>query len=537
MLMVLSASWTTALAQDRTADAWLNEGHEFRESGYYEEALDAYERAISLAPESADGWLGKGDVLKALFKNDSELSAPPEAAGYDLYYADYWGWRAATLSTMRRVEDARGAYEVAVRLYDERLQKNPEDVDAWLNKGKALTNLAFIAEFFGDGYKSGELTGEALLAFDRAIELDPQSSRAWSAKGMALSDERERLEAYDEAIRLDPENVEAWTYRGFALAGLADRTNNESLYEDALASYDRALEVDPDPRSWMDKGYLLKAMGMYNESLEAFDRAIEMTDSDDTKKLAYFWRVKGSALAEIGRSKEGADAYNETLQLYGLNPDDPNTWSSRGYILLRMGRYDEATDALDRAIEQIPEDDADKLAFFWLKKAFALEAMNRSDEVLAAYDRILELNPEDPRGWRGRAGRLLSLGKNEEALAAYEKVIDLNPPQSDLLSGAWGGKARALKGLVRYNESLEALDKVIELGPVPFFAMEEKGDLLMELERYEEALLAYEAAIDLYPLEGRFWQKKGLALEALGHSSEAQISFVMARELGYRDLG
>ncbi len=246
---------------------------------------------------------------------------------------------------------------------------------------------------------------------------------------------------------VDPENVEAWTYRGFALAGLADRTNNESLYEDALASYDRALEVDPDPRSWMDKGYLLKAMGMYNESLEAFDRAIEMTDSDDTKKLAYFWRVKGSALAEIGRSKEGADAYNETLQLYGLNPTT-RIHGPAGYILLRMGRYDEATDALDRAIEQIPEDDADKLAFFWLKKAFALEAMNRSDEVLAAYDRILELNPEDPRGWRGRAGRLLSLGKNEKALAAYEKVIDLNPPQSDLLSGAWGGKARALKGLV-----------------------------------------------------------------------------------------
>jgi Flp pilus assembly protein TadD len=49
--------------------------------------------------------------------------------------------------------------------------------------------------------------------------------------------------------------------------------------------------------------------------------------------------------------------------------------------------------------------------------------------------------------------------------------------------------------------------------------------------------LAYEASIDLYPLEGRFWQKKGLSLEALGHSSEAQISFVMARELGYRDLG
>ena len=536
VLILISALWTIALAQDLTADIWLNEGHELQENGYYDEALNAYERAISLDPESADGWLGKGDVLKALFKNDSELSAPPEAVGYDFYYADYWSWRSITLSTMRRVEDARGAYEVAARLYDERLQEKPDDMDAWLNKGKALTNLAFIADFFGDGDKSGELNREALLAYDRAIELDPQSSRAWSAKGMGLSDERERLEAYDKAIELDPENKDAWTHRGFALANLAARTNNESLYEEAMNSYDTALEVDPDPRSWMDKGHLLKAMGMYNESLEAFDRAIELTPAHETNKRAYFWRVKASALDEIGRSKEAADAYNETLRLYGLNQEDPNGWSIRGYILLRMGRYGEATDALDRAIEQVPEDDADKLAFFWLKKAFALEAMNRSDEVLAAYDRILELNPEDPRGWRGLGGALLSLDENEEALAAYEKVIDLKPPQSEILSslsGAWIGKAHALKALGRYDEALEAFDEVIELGFVPFFAIEEKGDLLMELERYDEALVAYQAAIDLYPLVGRFWHKEGLVLEAMGRGSEAEISFAMSRELGY----
>jgi superkiller protein 3 len=534
VLMLISTLWTTALAQDLTVDVWLNEGHELRESGHYEEALGAYERAIQLDPESADGWMGKGDVLKALFKNDSDLSAPPEAVGYDLYYADYWSWRATTLSTMRRVEDARGAYEVAVELYDERLQENPEDIDSWLNKGKALTNLAFMADFFGDGEKNGtELNEEALLAYDRAIELDPQNSRAWSAKGMALSDESERLGAYDEAIKLDPENVEAWTYRGFALVNLAAKTNNDSLYEEVVASYDKALEVEPDPRTWMDKGHLLLKMGRSNESLEAFDRAIELTPANETSKQAYFWRVKAVFLDGIDRPTEAADAYNETLRLYGLNPEDSDAWSSSGYILIRMGRYDEAADALDRAIELIPTDDTEKLAFFWLKKAFALEAMNRSEEAEEAYDKVLELNPEDPRGWRGRAGGLLNLGKNEEALAAYERVIDLNPPQSEILIGAWSGKARALKALDRYDEALEALDKVIELGFVPFFATEEKGDLFMELERYDEALVAYQAAIDLYPLEGRFWQKKGLVLEAMGRGSEAEISFAMARELGY----
>jgi len=535
ILVSLSLPCATALVPNETSDSWLDAGQELSERGYYEEALSAYDKAIQLGPRNADAWLGKGDVLKALFKNDSELSAPPEAVGYDLYYADYWSWRATTLSTMRRVEDASKAYEVAVELYDEDLLENPEDTDAWLNKGRALSNLAFMADFFGDGENGTELTEEALLAYDRVIELDPQSSRAWSAKGMALSNESKRLEAYDEAIRLDPNNVEAWTYRGFALANLADRTNNESLREEALVSYDRALEVEPDPRIWMDKGHLLMEMGRSNESLEAFERAIELTAANETKKLAYFWRVKASALDGIDRPKEAADAYNETLRLYEMKPEDPNAWTSKGYILLGMGRYDESAAALDRAIELIPDDDREKLAFFWLKKAFALEAMNRSAEAENAYGKVIELNPEDPRGWRGRASSFLSLGKNEEALAAYEKIIDLNPTQMDLLSGAWGGKARALKGLGRYNEALDAFDKVIELSPVPFFAWADKGDLLMELERYEEALFAYEKAIEFYPLERTFWQKKGLALEALGRSSEAQISFATAGKLGYEE--
>jgi len=354
VLMALAALCACAVAQEDTSDYWLNEGHELCENGSYEEALNAYDKAIQIDPKSADAWLGKGDVLKALFKNDSELSAPPEAVGYDLYYADYWSWRLTSVSTMRRVEDASKVYEMAVQLYDERLQEIPQDAKAWQNKGQALINLAYTVDFLEDGENSKEFRKEALLAYDRAIELDPQNSKVWSAKGMALSNESERLEAYDKAIELDPENVEAWIYKGIALSNLADRTNNKSLYEEALQSYDKALEANPDPRTWMDKGHLQIELGRYNESLEAFDNAIELTPANETNKQAYFWRVKALALNRIGRPKDAADAYNETLRLYELNSKDPGAWTSKGYILIRMGKYDESASAFDKAIELIP---------------------------------------------------------------------------------------------------------------------------------------------------------------------------------------
>jgi tetratricopeptide (TPR) repeat protein len=48
---------------------------------------------------------------------------------------------------------------------------------------------------------------EAIKAFDKAIELNPQYADAWSNKDVALCDQGkcdEALKAFDEAIKLNP---------------------------------------------------------------------------------------------------------------------------------------------------------------------------------------------------------------------------------------------------------------------------------------------------------------------------------------------
>lgn len=297
-LIVLAALCSSAVAQEETADYWLNLGHELYENGSYEEAANAYDKALQIDLENASAWLGKGESLKILYKKGVNLTVLYEVLGFDLQYADAWAARGCVVSTTRRVEEAAKAYEMAVQLYDEHLQENPGDVEAWLNKGRALDMLASIAYILNDTQNSTKASHDAHQAYDKAIGMDPNNSKAWVAKASGLKD-NESLGAYNRAIELDPENVEAWLGRANVLSSLADMTDDKSLYEEAIQAYDNALEVDPqDPRTWSSKGYILISLGDYEEATKAYETVIELTPQD---KIRWF-------------AKEILYAYNEALR-------------------------------------------------------------------------------------------------------------------------------------------------------------------------------------------------------------------------------
>ena len=64
---------------------------------------------------------------------------------------------------------------------------------------------------------------EALRAYTRAVELDPNYAWAWNGRGLTLSSfERydEALECFRRAMELDPEDVWYWYNQGDALVAL-----------------------------------------------------------------------------------------------------------------------------------------------------------------------------------------------------------------------------------------------------------------------------------------------------------------------------
>ena len=77
---------------------------------------------------------------------------------------------------------------------DRAIQLNPNDASAWHNRGGILV---FLKRY-----------DESLIACDRAIQLNPNDTFAWYNKASALKNlnrDKEFLDAYNQLYRLNPE--------------------------------------------------------------------------------------------------------------------------------------------------------------------------------------------------------------------------------------------------------------------------------------------------------------------------------------------
>ncbi len=363
---------------------WLNKGNELYDLKRYEEALEAYNRAIQLAPNDALAYHNKGYALDDLKRYEEALEAYTRAIELDPNDAVTYYNKGYTLRNLKRYEEALEAYTRALEL-------DPNDAVTYYHKGTALRNL--------------KRSKEALDAYARAIELDPTYARAYTGKGIALDDlkrSEEALVAYTRALELNPHDAVAYQGKGMTLRNLKH-------YEEALEAYNRAIQLDSTyVAAYNGKSIALYLLKRHEEALEVHNRAIEMKPND-----ADIYINKGNMLKNLKRYEEALKAYKRAIE---LNPSDAVAYYQRGIALRRLKRYDEALKAYNRAIELNPSDGV------YYNKGITLYLLKRYDEALDAYNRALELNPNNGAAHNDKGKVLELLKRPGEARAAFVKA-------------------------------------------------------------------------------------------------------------------
>ncbi len=90
-------------------------------------------------------------------------------------------------------------------------------------------------------------------------------------KGTYFGDSKEYKDAiicYDRVLEIDPNHFVAWYNKGFALLNLGK-------HKETIACYNKVLEIEPQNAvAWHNKGESFKALGMYKEAIEAFKNFI-----------------------------------------------------------------------------------------------------------------------------------------------------------------------------------------------------------------------------------------------------------------------
>ena len=86
----------------------------------------------------------------------------------------------------------------------------------------------------------------------------------WSSAGNLLKQERNytgAIVAYNKALEIDPKDKQAWVDKG-------DVLNLLENYNGAIVAYNKALEIDPNyTNAWDGKGWVLNELGNYTQAI------------------------------------------------------------------------------------------------------------------------------------------------------------------------------------------------------------------------------------------------------------------------------
>ena len=213
-------SYDRALDRQPEVELWLGKGAFLAQLQRYEKALEAYEEAIAITPNSDVAWLGVSQVFLALQEYNNALKAIEKTLEIQPNSFRAWQTLGLILQEQQELDKALAAYDRAIEI-------NPDFFPAWRNRAviliarnnysegiKSLQKALALAPQdveswlqLSDAHQSAEQIQAALDAVDKAIVLQPRNSDFWLKKGSLWEEEQEYTKAcniYRQAIKIAP---------------------------------------------------------------------------------------------------------------------------------------------------------------------------------------------------------------------------------------------------------------------------------------------------------------------------------------------
>ena len=242
--------------------------------------------------------------------------------------------------------------------------------------------------------------------------------------------------ALEAARRTDNRRLASWCHNG-----LANVYADQGRQEEAVAEYQRAIELDPQGASpHHGLGNVYVDQGRQEEAVAAYRRATELNP-----KLAASHHGLGNVYRSLGRQEEAVAEYRRAIE---LDPQGALPHHGLGNVYADQGRLEEAVAAYRRAIELDPQDASshDELGTVY-------RLLGRQEEAVVAYQRAIDLDPSPAVPYLGLAGVYRHLGEPKEA-ARYTVLAQERVPVDDwynraCLEAVAGKVEEALRWLAR----------------------------------------------------------------------------------------
>ncbi|MFK8050775.1 MAG: sulfotransferase [Halioglobus sp.] len=307
-------------------------------------------------------------------------------------------------------QNFRGDINTALRHAAELLRRDPALADAQALEilQKYPSNEAAL-QMRGTASRLMGRTEQALSFFEPLVKKLPENAPLLYELGLcysAMGEEKKTLKALRDAVQVDPKHSAAWLAIGNQLTLKGDSAGATKAYKRHLATSTQHPQL----------------------------------------------------IAAAGHLQEGKIALAEPLvrEVLKSNPADVSAMRLLADIGIKVNRYQDAKNLLERALELAPD-------YALARNNYAVVLMRRQElsEALEQVNLLLREDPNSPRYLILKGSILVRMGDHLPALAIFEKILKKYPNQA----GAQLSYGHTLKTVGRLEESIAAYRRAIEISP------------------------------------------------------------------------
>ncbi len=187
---------------------------------------------------------------------------------------------------------------------------------------------------------------KSLVLFNKALELEPEDAKIYTAIGKAyywMDEDNKAKEFFLKAINYDKSQSEAYI-------GVADVYENAKEYDEALVWAKKALKYDKDNHNiYNTLGSIYMRMEKYDEAAKVFQKALNIADDVDF--------LYSNACFVYMMLEEHDKAIEYGAKSIDISPDNSTNHYYYGQALFNKGDFKAAIEAFEKALELESGDD------------------------------------------------------------------------------------------------------------------------------------------------------------------------------------
>ena len=250
----------------------------------------------------------------------------------------------------------------------------------------------------------------------------------------------------------------------------AFQTGNKLLQQKsftaAIAQYDKLLDIDSNYfQAWTNRGYALEGIKEYDRMRESCSTAtiIEPT-------AFYAWNCQGEGLYKLGQYEAAISAFERAI---ALNKTDPIFLINKSESLSALNRQTASINAIKEAIKILEKTEAvesrEKIAGeFAVALTFLGNGYRKQgsyQEAIAAYERAISYTPEYFPAQIGKAISLDRLKQYKAAQQEFESILRNPNLSTNRQAQTWYYLGKVFCSSAQFAQGNAAFDRSIRLNP------------------------------------------------------------------------